>query len=348
MEGVVSLLPSHRRGEGFSEVLLYHPCGEITFGCSLSVGEPKATDHQSTVDEPSLLVTTDDDAPVSPPTIGGAVRRGGASVILDTCKQLHISRYTIDTVMNPYDSTDRNLIYMAMLDGGHVSVGERYHACGKTLGSMVCENGHRTSIPMSCGLVFCPTCRSRRMGKLYHKLEPVFRQMKRPQLLTLTVPNVFDLRGGYVALGEAFSRLRRSRCMQFVKGGVYTRETTLTANAWNIHIHCLYDGYINYDAVRNRWNELTGAVWIQNTERVNKKSILEVIGYCGKVPQFPSEHDYVEYFESVSGMRLTQNFGSCFAFVYVNFYTFECPECGSVDCHFEGIFQCGGDGFDPP
>jgi len=335
MTGVILGLPTRQGDSVFSENRITQPLGESDL---------------------NALTSTDSslNLPVTPP-LGGVPEAGGhvcknPDAILDTSKQLHISRFNSDSVLNPYDVASRNKIYLGLLDAGYKSVGERYNKCGQVLGHMVCDDcGNRHPIPQSCGLVFCPDCRGRRMGKLYSRLKPVFSQMARPQLLTLTVPNSSDVREGFNLLGGAFIKLRRHKCMKFVKGGIYTRETTFNGATgdWNNHIHCLYDGRLSYSAVQKAWKKLTGGVWIHNQSRVNKKAIFEVIGYCGKVPQFPTEHEYVDYFEGSRHMRLTQTFGICFGFVYPDNYEFICPVCRSNFTHYESIFEAGGDGFSP-
>lgn len=269
--------------------------------------------------------------------------------ILDNGQQLHIGRWYNHRFLNPYDDKIRLAIYAELCENGLNAVAERYKGCGRVLGHMHCGScGHKKPVKHSCNLVLCPDCRSKRMGKLASRLRPMYQQMKRPRFLTLTVPNVTNLRAGFKEIGLNFSKLRRQECFQGVKSGVSTREVTYNRTTWNVHMHILYDGFISYRAVMDAWGALTGSKWMLD-EAVYGDPIAEIIGYCGKVPQFPNLTHYVEYYSATRGLRLTQTFGGLFKFkIPKEKKECECEECGSENVKFVSIFLAGGEGFDPP
>lgn len=297
--------------------------------------------------------------------------RGVGRSILDNRNHLHITRWCSDGVLlNPWLLSVQRSVYLSLLSAGYVDkkrkslkgknkgreqycrgIASRFLDCGReTVMEKVCNDcGHRKPIKFSCNLVICPVCRSARMGKLASRLRPMYEQMKRPRYLTLTVPNVLDLRSGMKAIRVAFGKLRRSSCWREVAGGVSTAEATFNCDLgnWNVHLHTLYDGYTDFSRVRERWSDLTGSVWTFDEETFGRDIVAEVIGYCGKVPQFPTPELYVEYYRALRGVRLTQTYGSFFKFVApLDLFTPECDVCGSFDVKY--VFRPGGRGFGPP
>jgi hypothetical protein len=119
-----------------------------------------------------------------------------------------------------------------------------------------CEERTRpVASPIGCNHRLCPYCAARRSELAQGRVEALFGRLTHPAMITLTVPNIpaeiIDKEGEIVpGLKKHHYTLFRQRVRQFIrqhkawiKGGVYSLETTYNRRekTWHIHVHILAD-----------------------------------------------------------------------------------------------------------
>lgn len=106
------------------------------------------------------------------------------------------------------------------------------------------------TVPVGCNDRLCPLCAWDRSRAARKRIRKMFDRLTHPVLITLTVPNVplWDVKGR--PLRKSHYEHFRKRVRQFlkqhedwIKGGVYSLETTYNRaeKSWHIHVHILAD-----------------------------------------------------------------------------------------------------------
>lgn len=127
------------------------------------------------------------------------------------------------------------------------------------------DKSRAMAVPVGCNDRLCPLCAWDRSRAARKRIKGMFPRLTHPVLITLTVPNVplykTDPKTGRLVLDEKTKKPIpllskrhyehfRKRVLQFVrqhksyiKGGVYSMETTFnrTERGWHIHVHILAD-----------------------------------------------------------------------------------------------------------
>lgn len=107
------------------------------------------------------------------------------------------------------------------------------------------------AVPVGCNDRLCPLCAWDRSRMARKRIKRMFdKHLDHPVLITLTVPNVplVDKKGRMLAKRH-FEHFRKrvkqfvSQHYQWIKGGVYSLETTFNRaeRSWHIHVHILAD-----------------------------------------------------------------------------------------------------------
>ncbi|MGA9069175.1 MAG: hypothetical protein WB424_02900 [Terracidiphilus sp.] len=117
------------------------------------------------------------------------------------------------------------------------------------------ERTRPVATPIGCNHRLCPYCAARRSELAQRRVEALFSKLTHPAMITLTVPNIpaeiVDEHGEVIpGLRKHHYTLFRQRVRQFIKqhnewikGGVYSLETTFNRRerSWHIHVHILAD-----------------------------------------------------------------------------------------------------------
>jgi hypothetical protein len=163
--------------------------------------------------------------------------------------------------------------------------------------------------------------------------------MKRPKFITLTIPNVYRVtRKAVKDLRAAFSKLRRRKLFEGVRGGIYAIEVTPgNSLGWNLHLHAIIDGpYIPQGALSKTWGKLWGreslVTYIQEIRGMGrmKRYVTKLTREIVKGLVDGEEGDLRPIDPWVlKNVRLIQGFGSMYPLPKVQKADIVCSECGS-------------------
>lgn len=210
-------------------------------------------------------------------------------------------------------------------------------------GTTVCSDcGNVYQFPVCCGNRFCVICSGNRTFKVRERMlahlkrnPPIGRY--RTRLVTLTVPNMFDLRAGLRYLIHSFQKLRKTKFWKrLVKGGFYVIEVTMDKRGlWHPHIHAVVSSmFIPAQELQKLWTKsidrLDSPVQGADVKLIaDDKGVFYLTGYLNK-PGFPERHlDYVN--SCLHRIHMFKSFGT----FYINYSAPKpppavCPACGST------------------
>jgi hypothetical protein len=99
------------------------------------------------------------------------------------------------------------------------------------------------AIPIGCNHRLCPLCCYRRAEKARKRVRTMFDRLTHPALITLTIPNKTSIRKHDYTLFRQRVRKFIAQHKSWIKGGVYSLETTYNRQqkTWHIHVHILAD-----------------------------------------------------------------------------------------------------------
>jgi phage pi2 protein 07 len=177
---------------------------------------------------------------------------------------------------------------------------------------------------------FCAARRGVRNAVAYQeRVESLLNENPYQQLMfvTFTVKNGSDLFGRFTHLKNSITRFLKKRnnalarpelysSFSSANGGVFAYEFKRGSNEnlWHPHIHMLLlqssDSYIDIQAVKDEWQEITGDSCVVNIKKTTDMSaFLEVFAYALKFSEL--EHvDRLHAFRLLKGERLISSFGS--------------------------------------
>lgn len=108
-----------------------------------------------------------------------------------------------------------------------------------------CCGGKTTpvAIPIGCNHRLCPLCCHIRSLNAQRRIRKMFDRLTHPALITLTIPNLLTIRKHDYTLFRQRVRKFIKQQSGWIKGGVYSLETTYNRQerTWHIHVHILAD-----------------------------------------------------------------------------------------------------------
>jgi hypothetical protein len=114
-------------------------------------------------------------------------------------------------------------------------IGYRAACCGEKSGTI--------AVPIGCNHRLCPFCAWHRSQVARVRIKTMFDRLEHPILITLTVPNKAGIRKHDFTLFRQRVRQFLAGYKGFIRGGVYSLETTYNRaeKTWHIHAHVLAD-----------------------------------------------------------------------------------------------------------
>ncbi len=99
------------------------------------------------------------------------------------------------------------------------------------------------AIPIGCNHRLCPLCCYRRSERARKRIRAMFDRLTHPALITLTIPNKANIRKHDYTLFRQRVRKFIAEHKAWIKGGVYSLETTFNRRekTWHVHVHILAD-----------------------------------------------------------------------------------------------------------
>lgn len=107
-----------------------------------------------------------------------------------------------------------------------------------------CESKTRPrAIPIGCNHRLCPLCCWHRSAKARKRITKLFDRLEHPALITLTVPNTDSIRKHDFTIFRQRVRKLIAQHKGWMRGGVYSLETTYNRHdmTWHLHCHILAD-----------------------------------------------------------------------------------------------------------
>lgn len=202
--------------------------------------------------------------------------------------------------------------------------------------------GYTFNAPVYCGNRFCCICGSPRRRKIKAKITAIVDSLNTPpgfsiKLLTLTIPNVSEVKDGYLALTKSFRRLRQRQWFRNrTLGGCWVVEVTGSPGKWHVHAHVMLESrYLPHKVLVALWRSVSPG-FIVHIKALPTKAI---IGYITKyVSKSEVEEAYqLQVSEGLKGTRLFQAFGSWHAVsCAVKKIEYCCPHCDHIGFYFNG------------
>jgi hypothetical protein len=99
------------------------------------------------------------------------------------------------------------------------------------------------AVPIGCNDRLCPLCAWDRSRIARKRIKTMFDRLTHPVLITLTIPNKSTIRKHDLTLFRQRIRKFLAQHKAWIRGGVYSIETTYnrTEHTWHIHAHVLAD-----------------------------------------------------------------------------------------------------------
>lgn len=204
--------------------------------------------------------------------------------------------------------------------------------------SLVCLGcGHKHPVPVFCGDRFCIVCGKYRRARTRTRLAYLLKHASYPpgygpKFITLTIPNVSDLKAGVKLIQAAYRRLRSySAWRNYVDGGASVIEVTGTDGAWHVHIHAVISArYFPQPLLSKLWRRASGGfiVWIQRIP--HHAAIAYLSKYMSKSVCPPDQRLTIS--DALKGTRLFTPTGSWYHLRAPKIkHPFPCPKCGRTD-----------------
>jgi hypothetical protein len=99
------------------------------------------------------------------------------------------------------------------------------------------------AVPIGCNHRLCPLCCWHRSEKSRRRIRTMFDRLTHPALITLTIPNKKTVRKHDFTLFRQRTRQFIKHHEGWIRGGVYSLETTFNRQerTWHVHVHILVD-----------------------------------------------------------------------------------------------------------
>jgi hypothetical protein len=99
------------------------------------------------------------------------------------------------------------------------------------------------AVPIGCNHRLCPLCAWHRSQVARKRIKTLFDRLTHPVMITLTIPNKGSIRKHDFTLIRQKARKFIAQHKRWIRGGVYSLETTYnrTEKTWHIHVHILAD-----------------------------------------------------------------------------------------------------------
>lgn len=154
------------------------------------------------------------------------------------------------------------------------------------------------AVPIGCNHRLCPLCCYQRSQKARRRIKTMFDRLTHPVLITLTIPNRETIRKHDFTLFRQRARKFIAQQGGWIKGGVYSLETTYNRaeKTWHIHAHILADVSVPlptksdkimlagekdfaFRAIKLRmefdWLRLWGGAWGKRARKGAKQQVIE-------------------------------------------------------------------------
>ena len=242
----------------------------------------------------------------------------------------------------------RDAIIGTLLAAGHTAAADIMSTCGSWFMG-TCSECHSEVEPRQnhCDSRICPTCARRRSQRLYHAILPGIVELykARPagwrlRLVTLTLWRPALVTPGYIRqsyetlLGVpgkqgAITTAWRSRLKVPGAGLLVGAET---APGGMVHAHCLYFGpWVDKQELSSYWRTKTGADVVDVREvkpgASLRRSLQEVVKYCGNLMKITDTEYLVWTFEALRGKRRVREYG-----VFLGLQKAEVDEVRPAEC----------------
>ena len=114
-------------------------------------------------------------------------------------------------------------------------IGYKAECCG--------ERTRPLAVPIGCNHRLCPVCAWHRSQVARVRIKTLFDRLTHPVLITLTIPNRRSIRKHDYTLFRQRVRKFIAQHKAWIKGGVYSLETTYNRSerSWHVHCHILAD-----------------------------------------------------------------------------------------------------------
>ena len=114
-------------------------------------------------------------------------------------------------------------------------IGYKAECCG--------ERTRPLAVPIGCNHRLCPVCAWHRSQVARVRIKTLFDRLTHPVLITLTIPNQRSIRKHDYTLFRQRVRKFIAQHKAWIKGGVYSLETTYNRSerSWHVHCHILAD-----------------------------------------------------------------------------------------------------------
>ncbi len=213
---------------------------------------------------------------------------------------------------------------------------------------IICGCCHKIiPVPVYCGIRFCPICSVVRQSRVRARLNWLINQVA-PQSpygfshLTLTVPNMPNLRNMVKHLQDSFRRLRqRSFWKKRVRGGGFVIEITGSAGNWHAHLHIVIEArYMIYGYLVGAWESCSGGTGVY-IQRIKKAGIVTYLTkYLTKTGE--SRVNVVNMSIALKNVRLFNAFGSWYGIFnrYVRPISL-CSDCKASDFQLKAVLYTG-------
>jgi hypothetical protein len=98
-------------------------------------------------------------------------------------------------------------------------------------------------VPIGCNHRLCPLCAWHRSQKARKRIKVGYDRLSHPTLITLTIPNTETIRKHNITLMRQRVRQFVAQHSAWIRGGVYSLETTYNRkdHTWHLHVHVLAD-----------------------------------------------------------------------------------------------------------
>lgn len=196
---------------------------------------------------------------------------------------------------------------------------ERLSKCGVEEHYATCvECGAWDVFYYQCCNKFCPLCNWRIARKRADLLKAWTTTIKQPKHIVLTMQNFAVLTKREVRIFRlAFSKLRRRKLWEQVKGGCISMEVTNEGRGWHLHAHILADvRWIDAGQLAKEWARLVGQQFgiVKVKDCRGMEYLGEITKYVAKPAQLCSWHpeEIAQFIGTVTKSRWFATFGTLF------------------------------------
>ncbi len=263
---------------------------------------------------------------------------------LDTCDQVRKTSLLPCKPIAKGREDYKQALVEALYASGRWGEGYAVAHCGEDFKVGKClDCGAAPAFPITCDHRLCPDCAARRGAVLVEEHSDILKRLHYPKMLTLTFLSVAHLDKAYIKWARScFTKLRRRKVMAGCWGGIYSFETTHSAEyGWHLHIHSLIgSGYIDQGDLSREWREISGAcvVDIRAVQGKDKwRAVKEVVKYPAKAATFLGEAALVnEFLAATERVNLAYGFGALYRVRTRRRAAggMRCPLCGGTDIDF--------------